>query len=568
LSLRPYQQAATDAAIDWIKKSVEPCVIEAPTGAGKSHIIAELAHWVLERSNKRVLVLAPSGELVEQNYGKYLATGNSASMFSASVGKKETRHPVVFGSPLTVAKNLKRFTNYAAIVIDEAHGLTPTMFKIIGHMRNDNPKIRIIGLTATPYRMNQGYIYEIHHKNGVVDSIDPFFKICVYDISAQKLIDDGYLSKPVFDLDHENYDTSDLVLKSTGKWDASTVDKAFSGHGRKTSRIVEDIVEKSEYRNGVMIFAATVKHAEEIMESLPSNISRLVTAKTTNRAQIISAFKDKRIKYIVNVSCLTTGFDAAHVDVIAILRATESAGLLTQIVGRGLRICENKNDCLILDYAENMERHFKNNDIFHPEIKSKKKAKGEPIKVICPLCSHHNHFSARINKDGFELSENGYFLDLDGIELETPSHYGRRCTGVEVTGGTIQRCGYKWTCKKCEKCEHENDIAARYCKKCKCELVNPNDNLREKIKPVIIFDDVIDMNVGRHKTANGETLKIEYVLKSKIITQWIKQGTWYWKSFTKFSSIDEVLDHAQEVKKPNQIAYKKEGNYWRFVSAQ
>ena len=102
MTLRPYQQEAHDAAWDHVKSSVDPCVIEAATGAGKSHIIASLAKTLHDHTGKRVLCLAPSAELVVQNREKYLATGNRASMFSASAGAKELRNHVVFGSPLTV----------------------------------------------------------------------------------------------------------------------------------------------------------------------------------------------------------------------------------------------------------------------------------------------------------------------------------------------------------------------------------------------------------------------------------------------------------------------------------
>jgi energy-coupling factor transporter ATP-binding protein EcfA2 len=122
--LRDYQQAAVDASIDWMRKSVDPFLVDATTGSGKSHIIAEVARLIHERTGKRILCLAPSAELVTQNRAKYLATGNPCSMFSASAGAKELRHPVVFGSPLTVKNKISRFQRqgadgYALVVIDE-----------------------------------------------------------------------------------------------------------------------------------------------------------------------------------------------------------------------------------------------------------------------------------------------------------------------------------------------------------------------------------------------------------------------------------------------------------------
>ena len=603
MKLRHYQQDAVDAVIAWIRKSTKPCCVEAPTGAGKSWIIAAIAHWINKQSKKRVLVIAPSGELVEQDYEKYLATGEPASMFSASVGRKELRHHVVFGSPLTVANSLNMFTQYAAIIIDESHNLTPTIFKIIDNLRTKNPKLRVIGLTATPYRMNSGYIYANHYQRGVIsdeETREPFFEMCVYDIAAQTLLDEGFLTPPVFDADHENYDTSELIMKKTGQWDQASIDKAFVGQGRKTSVIVADIVKKSVNRMGVMIFAATVQHAHEIAESLPGNITRIVTGETpkADREKIIAAFKARRIKYLVNVSVLTTGFDASHVDVVAILRATESAGLLTQIIGRGLRIDPEKKDCLILDYAENIERHFsESGDIFKPTIKAKRKTDSEKMTVVCPLCSHANLFGARPNDEGYSYTDDGYFADLLGIKITLndvplPSHFGRRCTGITIQFGNIERCSYKWSFKECPNCEHENDIAARFCSACKFEIVDPNEKLKELHAKLdsdpyrVQFAPVANQSMRRHigRLSGDESLRVDYLLdddKGNIVSQWIIPNSgkkWIQSKWDEFcinnfgivyNDLNELFEKGNNSRQAVEVAYRKEKGqkYLKFVGA-
>ncbi len=115
MTLRPYQQKAHDAAWAHVKQSYDPCLIEAATGAGKSHIIAQLAETIHVHTGKRVLCLAPSAELVVQNRAKFLATGAKASTFSASAGAKELKYPVVFGSPLTVKNNINRLPAWMII---------------------------------------------------------------------------------------------------------------------------------------------------------------------------------------------------------------------------------------------------------------------------------------------------------------------------------------------------------------------------------------------------------------------------------------------------------------------
>lgn len=350
LTPRWYQQEAHDAAIAWVRKCYDPCLLECPTGSGKSIIVAMIAKTIHDMSGKKILCLAPSSELVMQNREKYLLMGEPASVFSASAGRKETKNFVVFGSPLTVANNLNKFgSQYAAVIIDEAHGLSPTLLNIINHMRSQNPKLRIIGLSATPYRLTTGYIYQHHYKTGALtedEAVDPFFTALVYTIDARMLIAEGYLSQPIFSGNLENYDTSGLTLNRLGQFSSDSVDRAFVGQGRKTSRIIADVVDRSVDKKGVMIFAATVQHAKEIMESLPGELSALVTGDTKKdeRARIIERFKKQQIKYIVNVAVLTTGFDAPHVDHIAILRATESVALLQQIIGRSLRVTTNLTD--------------------------------------------------------------------------------------------------------------------------------------------------------------------------------------------------------------------------------
>ena len=144
----------------------------------------------------------------------------------------------------------------------------------------------------------------------------------------------------------EKYNTENIQVKANGQFDQASIDEAFVGHGKKTAGIVADVINQANIRQdkGVMFFASTVDHAREIMASLPSYNSALVTGDTPKRErkQIIADFKAQKIKYLVNVSVLCTGFDAPHVSLIAILRATESASLLIQIIGRSLRLSELK----------------------------------------------------------------------------------------------------------------------------------------------------------------------------------------------------------------------------------
>ena len=501
MQLRPYQQDAVDSAVSWMKKCKSPAVLELATGAGKSWIAAAIAKWFIENAQKKVLILQPSLELTEQNYSRYVSTGSQASIFSASANSKCTRYDVIYGTPKTVLNSIERFGDkFGLIIIDECHQITPTIKEIISKIKSKNERLRVIGMTATPYRMNTGYIY---HQNLVTnkalaeeEAINPYFAALLYSIKTRELISMGFLTEAHTEAIDDNYDTQSLTINKMGNFDAKQVSSVFENHGRLTAKIVQDVIAKTHNRKGVMLFASTVRHAEEIMESLPTDNSMMlggdINMDKATRANLISDFKEQNYKYIVSVGTLTTGFDAPHVDAIAVLRATESESLFQQIIGRGLRLCEDKEDCLILDYAQNIERHGLEFDIFEPKIQTTKQGTGECIDVVCPACNCTNSFAIRkLDKDQ-SIDTDGYLLDLAGNKivydvdendnaiLQT-AHHGRRCNGLVISRltGEIERCEHRWAFKKCHGCGHENDTAARYCEKkdCRAELVNPNDKL-------------------------------------------------------------------------------------------
>lgn len=583
MPLRNYQQEAHDAAWRHVKTSTETCLIEAATGAGKSHIIAALAETIHGHTGKRVLCLAPSAELVVQNREKFLATGNRASMFSASAGGKELRYPVVFGSPLTVKNRISRFQDgYAAVIVDEAHGLTPTLISIIDAMRERSPNLRIIGTTATPYRMGSGYIFRMWPDGRVNDDFttrDPYFMNLVSRITAPELISMGFLTKPlVGSPGAKKYDTGGMQVNSRGQFDKEDVDRAYHGKGRLTSNIVADVVDQCRNRQGVMFFAATIQHAQEVMESLPAELSAIVTGTTPKRERdsILARFKNRQIKYLVNVAVLTTGFDAPHVDCIAILRKTESAGLWAQIMGRGLRLDEGKADCLVLDYTTNIDDHFPDGDLFDPKIEAGKRRSDKMIEAFCEKCNYKNDFIINgqfLDPDGeltHEVDNNGYILDLNKNRVYSdygpiPVHLGRRCNGMHKTGpnGTYERCAYRWTSKECPECEEPNDIAARYCCKCKAEIVDPNEKLRVEFKQLkrdpsqVQTDLVLSMDAREGLSGAGnKTVRVDFVTPYRSFSVWFVPESKGWKQrdeWAKFHSATKALSET-----PRTVTYRKE----------
>jgi len=349
--LRPYQQEAVQNTIKYFQKKRAPALIVLPTGAGKSLVIAELARI----AKGRVLVLAHVKELVEQNHQKYQSYGLEAGIFSASLGKKDWHHKAIFGSVQSVARAPEEFfEDYSLVIIDECHRIADegaTQYQeVIQKLKLKNPALCVLGLTATPYRLGMGWIYEYSHLGELKTEQPRFFKQCVFELPLSYMIKNKFLTPPVkVDIPVTCYDFSELTEKNR-MYTLAEVEELLKNQKRLTPLIVKNIVDITQryQRQGVMIFSASVKHAEEILSFLPEHEARLVVGDTdlSERDDIVEDFKQRKFKYLVNVSVLTTGFDAPHVDVVAILRPTESNSLYQQIVGRGLRLHERENGLL------------------------------------------------------------------------------------------------------------------------------------------------------------------------------------------------------------------------------
>lgn len=584
LQPRFYQVEAHDAVIDHWRGSTLPVLVEAATGAGKSVIVAMLAKTLHDLSGgKRVLCIAPSAELTQQNYEKYLAIGEKASIYSASISKS-LRHQIVFATPLTFKKVARRLGGeFAGVIIDECHGITDSIKQIIDDMRQGAPNLRVCGLSATPFRLGDGFIFGIDPDGKALpESIarDPYFHQCVYSIGARMLLDLGFLTPlRAGVISASKYDTGGLKIQSNGQFSAATVKAAFEGWGRRTAAIVADVVAQTQDATGVMIFAATVNHAKEVMASLHPDNARIVTGETpkAERDKILEDFKSRKFLYLVNVSVLTTGFDAPNVSHIAILRATESVSLLQQIMGRGMRLFDGKTECVVFDYAGNFEKHCPDGDLYAPQVKAAYQGTGgEPVEAVCESCNRVNMFTARPNDAGFNIDANGYFTDLTGLRIMTqnhkgedvpmPAHYGRRCQHSHLRTG--ERCEYYWSCKVCPVCDHANDIAARFCSSCKQELINPNDKLiemhvahkKDPTKPQT--EEVLSITYTQGVSRAGNDMITAEVTtpRRKFPIYLLENNTWQAQKRIAFSLATDEFKTL-----PRTITYVKKGDFWEAL---
>jgi DNA repair protein RadD len=273
---------------------------------------------------------------------------------------------------------------------------------------------------------------------------------------------------------------------------------------------------------------------------------------------------NKKFKYLVNVSVLTTGFDAPHVDVIAILRPTESNSLYQQIVGRGLRLDEGKNDCFILDYTG------MGHDIFSPEISDKKITKESvPVSISCPVCDFQNNFWG--------------ILDHDGEVLE---HFGRKCRGAKIdpVSQKVFSCHYRFRYKICHSCGSENDVTARQCEKCSATLIDADSKLKQAklsknahvLTPVeILFNERLDKNSRpyleiRYYDSDAQYLSEAHFFNSSLSLK--KFNINFLRSHLKRPELNPDIKNPQDVMRvrkflrmPSFVIARKQDKFWKIT---
>lgn len=486
IKLRDYQQDAIDATLAHFRASRESALLVLPTGAGKSLVIAELARL----AKGRVLVLTHVKELVAQNAQKVDALAGNASIYSAGLGEKDTGGKTVIAGIQSAAVNVAAFdAPFSLVIIDECHRVSldenSQYRQLFSQLREKNPDLLLLGLTATPYRLGEGAIYKRHVRGHVGNPDKGVFDVCIFELPIRSLIKQGYLTEPLL-LDGlaAQYNFAELKASDDADYQEAEVQAILDTSTRATTTIIGQIKALAQQRLGVIIFAATVRHAREIMALLDESAA-LITADTPGpeRDNIITAFKAQELKFLVNVAVLTTGFDAPHVDLIAILRPTASVSLFQQMAGRGLRLFPGKAECLILDYAAN------GFSLFHPDVgKPRPDSKSVPVQVPCPACGYANLFWGKADADG------------DIVE-----HYGRRCQGLLEDGN---QCDFRFRARICPDCGAENDIAARVCRGCDSALVDPDKHLKAVLahKHHHLFK-VSDMHLG----ASESGLEVTYL---------------------------------------------------------
>ena len=396
LAPRWYQSQANAAVWEYLGSKSGNCVAVLPTGAGKSLLIALLIQQALEFGG-RVVVLAHRKELLQQNADEIrgLIPGVDVGIYSAGLKSREIHNAVVVAGIQSVFRKAEDLGRRHLILVDEAHLISDLEESMYGQFlaaMKANEGLRIVGLTATPFRTGAGPIC----------GPDRIFQRVVFEAKTAQLIAEGFLC-PITNKVAEAEVNTDKVGLRGGEFVESEMQAAFDVD-EKVQAACAEIIEKTQGRHSVLVFASGVHHAEQIAELLPG--SAVVTGETLpiERAETLRRFVAGELRFLVNVDVLTTGFNAKCVDAIAILRATMSPGLFCQMVGRGLRLHESKANCLLLDFGGNIARHGSIDDESFGRSEGKGRAgvaaengRGKkcpsceldvsPSTVVCPECN-------------------------------------------------------------------------------------------------------------------------------------------------------------------------------------
>ena len=617
-------------AVKWGERDIHPpIVVNASVSSGKSVMIAELAKAVREAAMARekpasvlVLVVQRQGELCEQNSAAAWDIKLNNSVYSASVGgRKSTRYQVVYSTEGTLARALEtyRFSPYTPeemalpaerrallgkfhpdlMLWDECHQIPydnpeSQAFKIINHFLDCRPHMRFAGFSGSPFRDILPIIGDttghFFRSFACIEPGDPDYPeggVGNGIISTEFMIEQGWVVPPMFgwpDDEDKVYDFSHIDPKGW-EYDEAELDAVVSDHARLMA-ICADLIEKSAERKGVLIFAATQRHARQIAaamkaQGIPAEQIGVITDKTKakDRRRILDEAKTGVIKYTINVAVLTTGVNVPWWDTLAFLRPIGSLVLLIQAIGRVLRLlikdgdvpmlersnlcgmtaedrlalisASDKPNALVLDYADVMSRlgSLYENPVLEQAELEKAKKKNEDL-IQCQKCYTMN------------------------------SPHARRCIGRDEHG---ERCDFFWHSRVCPSCRTENDQVARECrnKECRRMLIDPNAALNGKSYSDAESTPVRSMQVGdgaggkiwfRYELSDGRTpIEIYYphagkqkALNSKIWAGFVSQLPIPEREKFRLKAMkaSTIMENLELIPVPSEISAREKGGRW------
>ena len=528
IKLRDYQEEAVVKTFDYINKGGKAGLAVMPTASGKAFSICEIIKRILvNKSHVKILNLTHVKELIQQNHDslKKLWPTAPAGIYSASVGFKQFQYPVVFGGIQSCYKRPELFGHVDMVIIDEAHLVSEKAESMYGSFLNAlkdvNPEIVIIGFTATPYRLKMGYLTE-----------GPIFDDIYYDISTMdsfvKLIDQGYLCDLIPYSTDMKYDLSE-VKKIAGDYSEKSLDENINLE-RITKKVVAETIARAKGRNKGIAFCVSIDHAENMATYFNEVGLNAVSVNgamgKTEREEVMEGFKSGKYNMLTNVGVATTGLDVPDIDYIVMSRPTQSPALHVQMMGRGMRIHESKENTLVLDFAGNTERLGPINDPIVPM--KEQKGNGEAPIRICQSDS------------------------LKQLKSSTGELYRPEGCGA-INHAAVRRC------KVCENEFVDPEIKINH-------VVSTNELIKRKDVPKFEYFDVSRMEVTEHKSrAGNNVLKLTFMCGEKFFDKYLDfsktskglhPSLAFWNKFNldkKPIDNNEAKDILEKTNKPDQI---------------
>jgi DNA repair protein RadD len=399
VQLRPYQREAVEAVYAYLRHHDDNPVVVIPTAGGKTPVMATICKDAVTRWDGRVLILAHVKELLEQAADKLgkVCPEVRFGIYSAGLKRRDTGQAVILAGIQSVYQRAGELDSFDLVLVDEVHLIPPEgdgMYRqFLAGARAVNPHLRVVGLTATPYRL----------KSGLICSPDHFLNAICFEVGVRELIVQGYLCPLVTKAGKTRADVSGLHVRG-GEYVAGEVEDLMDQDALVRAACAE-IVEYTRDRQAVLIFASGIKHGQHVVQVLKEQHGiecGFVSGETPDgeRDRLIARFRDQEwarqlqidfganaaepLKYLCNVNVLTTGFDAPNVDCVVLLRPTLSPGLYYQMVGRGFRLHPGKQNCLVLDFGGNVVRHGPVDQVRVKEVGGQ--SNGQAPAKECPEC--------------------------------------------------------------------------------------------------------------------------------------------------------------------------------------
>jgi DNA repair protein RadD len=391
--LRDYQQRTIDHLYQWFRNGHEgnPCLV-LPTGSGKSHIVAALCKDALQNwPETRVLMLTHVKELIEQNAEKMRLHWPGAPMgiYSASIGRRQLGEPITFAGIQSVRDKAHLIGHVDLVIIDECHLVGHKdeggYRRLLADLKDINSNLRVVGLTATPWRLG----------HGLITDAPAIFSDLIEPVSIDELVKRKFLAPLRSKVTAERLDVSG-VRKRGGEYIESELQAAVDNEAQNRA-IVQEVIARAGERKAWLFFCAGVQHAQNVRDVLKGFgiVAECVTGATTKaeRERILTLYKAGEIRALTNANVLTTGFDYPDIDLVAMLRPTMSPSLYVQMAGRGMRPKSHADHCLVLDFAGVVATHGPITAVQPP--KKAGSGNGEAPVKVCEACHELCPISAR-----------------------------------------------------------------------------------------------------------------------------------------------------------------------------